>query len=805
MSAEPGQAPPAPPFRLETLGRLALRGPTGVAPASDFAQQNRRLALLAAVAAAGERGRNRDQLLLFFWPDASQQRARHSLEQTLYLIRRSVDAEIFLGVNPLRLNTAVITSDVEDFEAAIGAGDLEAAVELYEGPFLEGFYLTEAPEFEQWTDGERSRLQALYLKALERLAEGAERAGDNEAALAWWRKLSDADSLSTRYALGLMRGLASTGEHAAALRHARSHERLVEKELGAGAGPEIAALAEEIRARAKDSPVRPPSNPDDDRGLTRTEPDARRPVDSDARPEVDSGEREKTGSPSPLLGAHRSRASLWYAAIAALGLVTAVLASMWLGNEPAEPQPADAAEPSIAVLPLSNLSTDPGDAMLADGMTEALIAMLAKAGDLRVIASTSAFAFRDRETDVRTIADSLRVANVVEGGVQKIGSRLRVQVRLVDARDGSTRWSETYDREIDDLFVVQEDIARSVARELGARLGGGAAAPPLSRNRARSVAAYELYLRGNDPALLRSDAGPHQALDYFRQAIAIDSTYAAAWAGLARMYGRVQSTENPGMPIEELRALSEQAALKAVALDDSLAEAHATLAIIRMHIFQDFATGERELRRAIELDPAYGRAREWLVGLYLDTERPIEALAEARRALEIDPLSPSAHAELAHALLANDRPDEALVHLGHIAAVRPPLLRTPVLRAQAYAKKGMWQEAIATMEPAARTEDSGDLALYAYMLARGGRREEALRIREELIERWNAGEALAVELAIVHAGLGNLDTAFAWIDRSKDPATFRYRYITLMAPIFEDLRRDPRFDRVRERLGIQKR
>ncbi|HET9331967.1 MAG TPA: tetratricopeptide repeat protein, partial [Gemmatimonadota bacterium] len=414
------------------------------------------------------------------------------------------------------------------------------------------------------------------------------------------------------------------------------------------------------------------------------------------------------------------------------------------------------------------------------------------------------FAFRDRETDVRAIADSLRVANVLEGGVQKIGSRLRVQVRLVDARDGSTRWSETYDREIDDLFVVQEDIARTVARELGARLGGSAAAP-LSRNRARNVAAYELYLRGNDPALLRSDSGPHQALDLFRQAIAIDSTYAAAWAGLARMYGRVQSTEDPGMPIEELDALAEQAALKAVALDDSLAEAHATLGILRRGRHQDFAMAESELRRAIELDPAYGRAREWLARLYIDTERPVEALAEARGALEIDPLSPSAHAELALALLANDRPDEALVHLEHIAAVRPPLLRTRDYLAQAYAMKGMWREAIATMEqPRARTGNADDLTLYGYMLARGGRREEALRIHEELIERWNAGEAQAVAVAIVYAGLGELDEAFAWIDRA-DEKSLAASHLTLTAPIFKDFRRDPRFDRVRERLGIQKR
>ncbi|HET6363141.1 MAG TPA: BTAD domain-containing putative transcriptional regulator [Gemmatimonadota bacterium] len=813
MSAELGNAPPAPTFRLQTLGRLALRGPAAAdAPTADFAQQNRRLAVLAAVAAAGERGRNRDQLLLFFWPDASQQRARHSLEQTLYLIRRSVDAEAFLGVNPLRLNPSVVACDVEEFEAAIGAGDLAAAAELYQGPFLEGFYLSDAPEFEQWMDGERSRLEALYLKALERLAENAEGARDTEAAVAWWRKLSDADPLSTRYALGLMRGLASAGDHAAALRHARTHERLVEKELGAGAGPEIATLAGEIRAHARESPVGPPPERDVGRGPARigseprtsAGPDPGPQVDSDLHPPASSRESANAESTSPQQAARRPRANRWYPAAAALVLVAAVLASIWLRSEPTEPALAEAAESSIAVLPLSNLSTDPDDALLADGMTEELIAMLAKTGHLRVIASTSAFAFRERQIDVRAIADSLHVANVLEGGVQKIGSRLRVQVRLVDARDGSTRWSETYDREIEDLFVVQQEIAGNVARELGARLGRGELAPP-TRNRARNVAAYELYLRGNDPANLRSESGPHQALEYFRQAIAIDSTYAAAWAGLARMYGRVQSTEDPGMPIEDLRALSEEAALKALALDDSLAEAHATLGITQLHVHQDFATAESELRRAIELDPAYGRAREWLVGLYLDTERPVQALAEARRALEIDPLSPSAHAELAHALLANDRPDEALVHLEQIAAVRPPLLRTSPLLAQAYGKKGMWREAVATMEPRARAGDSGDLALYAYMLARGGRREEALGIGEELIERWDAGEALAVDVAIVYAGLGELDSAFAWIDRAEDPGALRNRYITLMAPIFEDLRRDPRFNRVRERLGIQKR
>jgi serine/threonine-protein kinase len=479
-----------------------------------------------------------------------------------------VDPAVFVGVNPLRLNPAVIGSDVEDFEAAIGTGALEVAVDLYRGPFLDGFYLGEAPEFEQWAEGERARLEGLYAKTLERLAEVAEAGADHAAAAGWWRRLAGLDPLSSRPVLGLMRGLSNAGDHPAALRHAVEYEALVQEELGTGAGPEVAALAEEIRGRARE------------RGKSLRIP----PVVESAPDRGSRDDREAAVDPASTPSARRrgARRSVVYATGAAL-LAAGLFGVFRLRDEPPAPVAAELVDASIVVLPLANLSADPSDAMLADGMTEELIAMLAKSGDLRVIASTSAFAFRDRPIDVRAIADSLHVANVLEGGVQKIGPRLRVQVRLVDARDGSTRWSETYDREIEDLFVVQQEIAGNVADELGARLGGRGA-PPLSRNRARNVAAYELYLRGNDPAHLRSDSGPHRALEYFRQAIAIDSTYAAAWAGLARMYGRVQSTEDPGRPIAELRALSREAALKAVALDDSLGEAHATLGILMLRM-----------------------------------------------------------------------------------------------------------------------------------------------------------------------------------------------------------------------------
>ena len=225
------------------------------------------------------------------------------------------------------------------------------------------------------------------------------------------------------------------------------------------------------------------------------------------------------------------------------------------------------------MLPLANLSTDPADAALADGMTEELISLLARTEGLRVIARTSVFGFRDRQIDVRRIADSLGVAHVLEGGLQKSGTRMRVQVRLIDTRDGSTRWSDTYDRELRDVFAVQDEIARSVARELGIRVGRNNNPPP-RRPQTGNIAAYELYLRGADRTLLRSDSAAREGVKYLREAISMDSGYAAAYAALGRMYGRLAAA-SPTSDRQRYYELAEEAASKAVSLR-SLAEAHAT-------------------------------------------------------------------------------------------------------------------------------------------------------------------------------------------------------------------------------------
>lgn len=789
MSPTDETAPLAPPFRLETFGTLVLRA-EGRTLVADHGQQGLRLALLAVLAASGERGSSRDRLLLLFWPDASQQRARHSLEQLLYKMRKSMGESLFAGVNPLRLNPAVMSSDVGDFEQALGAGDLEAAVGHYRGPFLDGFYLSDSPEFEQWMTSERARLEAEYIKALERLAQAAEGTEDYEAAAGWRRKLCDTDSLSGRHAIGLMRALANSGDHAAALRHAEQYERLLEQELGTSPGPEIASLVFEIRARARADPPAVAAAAGAPMGLARATGETlapRQPVTA-----------SRTPAAVPRTRGWPRRAIL--IGVAALSLAAVVFAATRLRDAPAGLPAAAAREPSIAVLPLANLSADPADAALADGMTGELIGMLGKAGNLRVIASTSVFALKDRRMDVRQIADSLRVSHILEGGLQKVGTRLRMQVRLVDARDGSTRWSETYDREFDDVFAVQAEIARAVARELDVRLAGGdGSGPSLTRHHTRSMVAYEWYLRGMDAALRRTDSGRQRAVQYLHRAIAADSTYAAAYAGLAGMYIALGAGSARGDQRERF-ADAEQAARRAIALDDSLAEAHQALGWAYL-AHRAFPSAEAEFKQAIALDPQVSLAREGLAHVYLWTGRPAEQLAEARLALENDPYSHVAMREMGRALFANGRCDEVLDRLRPLKELSPPAGVAGIIGGQCYATKRMWPEAIAEFRWAEENSAGSAPAFLGYALGRAGRREEANAILSDLLTgRKNSHGAFGI--AVVYAGLRDYDQAFAWLEKAVDENSVTR---DLMLPTFEDLHRDPRFERLKRRLGLPER
>lgn len=794
--------------RLTTFGTLSLAGPEGDVVLGEHGHHRRRLALLAVLAASGDRGRSRDQLLPLFWPEATQSRARHSLDQLLYALRTSIGESVFAGVNPVRLDPDVIGSDVGDFSAALERGDARAAVEAYRGPFLDGFFLSDVPEFERWVDSERSRLAVSHASALERLARGADAAGDHDSATRWWGALTDVDPLSSRYAAGRIRALVAAGEHAAALQYARRYEAVVAQELETRVDPAITALVNELRAGTQAERAAPAGAPPlaaptvpPQHGPIEAAPvaDGRSPA-SEVRlpaPEDQTPAPMQPAGVTPRRPTDHRRFAVY--AIAALLLVTLPAALLWRSRA-AAPVASATSAPAIAVLPLTRLGGDASDAALVDGLSEELLTVLAKLGRLRVIAHGSANVFKSGDAAARRIADSLGVSHVLNGSAQRTGSRLRVQVRLVNARDGSTSWAETYDRELRDVFAVQSDIAGAVARELDLRLGTGTLAR-IGRSPTRNIAAYELVLRGNDPAALRSDSGARRGLENFSQAVALDSTYAAAWAGLARMHLRVASSNDTVMPRSARLALAEQAALRAIALDDSLAQAHASLSFLKkMNL--DLVAAESELRRAIALDPMNARLREALVQRYVIAKRPDLALAEARRAVALDPLSASASAEVAHALQASGRCDEALAQLAPLRSLRPPLLRVSSIAAQCYAREGLWPEAIAEARRDLGVTGERGLSLLGFALAGAGRADEARRVLATLLDRAHRSDGAAMDVAIVYAALGRRDEAFAWLDRAVEERSFVLEH---REDLVASLEPDPRYERFRALLGIQKR
>ena len=778
----------APRYLLGTFGTLTLVGPGNVTVLGQHGHHRRRLALLAVLAAAGERGRTRDQLLALFWPEASQLRARRSLDQLLYALRNSTSAALFASADPVRLNPDVLESDVGTFNAALERGELEAAVAAYRGPFLEGVHLGGAQELDRWVDTERARLERSYAGALEQLAPAAEASGDLTNAVNWWRRLTEADALSSRNATGLIRALMNAGDHAVALRHAERFEALLSEELGTSAGPTVAALVAEARARARSERV----------GARGSSPQATTVSSPRATafanvPVMHSSEHAL----APLAAARaastpRRRRTF---VVAGLFLVAAAAsASVAIARARRTTRSRSDVESSIAVLPFENVSRDREDSVLVDGLSEELTSALSRLQNVRVIARASTFAFRNRGLGVRYIADSLGVAHVVEGSVQRSGSRFRVRVRVVNASDGVTRWSDTYDRERGDFLLLQSEIATDVARELGLRPRGGVTTPR-PHTGTRSIAAYELYLRGRDPIHFRSptDSGPLQGLALLQQAVALDSDFAAAYAHMPHMYYALTAHADLDRA-RQLKRLADSTAQIALRLDASLPEAHTAMGKAFQIGLSDLPAAEAAFRRSIALGGS-PRVHEYLADNLGWTGQPEEALEEAMRSAKDDPLSASAAAEVGKNLCLNHRYAEGIAELARVATVRPPLQRAPFYTAICYVMQGRWPDAIAKLRG---SEDPRVRSLLGYALARSAHAAEARQIQSELLMHWRLNHRGAYELAVVTAGLGDEDQAFVWLDRAIDDLSL-YGYI--MYPLFEELQADPRFERFRDRLG----
>jgi serine/threonine-protein kinase len=464
---------------------------------------------------------------------------------------------------------------------------------------------------------------------------------------------------------------------------------------------------------------------------------------------------------------------------------------------PVTPAPAGR---TIAVLPFVNSSADPENEYFSDGMTDELITALTKVEGLYVASRTSVFALKDLREDVRTLGARLNVSSVLEGTVRKAGARLRITVQLTSVIDGRTLWSERYDREMADVFAIQDEIAGTIVRTLRSTLLGDLGDPTPVRY-TENVRAYSLYLKGRFWWNRRTQADIAEGIRYFEQAIAEDPRYALAYSGLADSYAL--DLDYRGVPVVEGMERAKAEARKAIELDETLAEAHTSLGWVTFIYDWDWSGAEREFRRALELNPRYATAHQWYAWLLAAMGRFDEALAEGRSAIDLDPASVSGRRSLGWLQYYARQFEPALDNLRRALAMNPTAEETHRLLGLVYLQQGRDDEAAAAFKEALANTSNDAMALAGHGLVavRRGRPGEARAILDGLHERGRTRYVSPVALTGLHAALGESDAAFHWLEQAYQERRGWLAYLKI-EPLLDGLRSDSRFARLVERMRL---
>ncbi len=447
---------------------------------------------------------------------------------------------------------------------------------------------------------------------------------------------------------------------------------------------------------------------------------------------------------------------------------------------------------SIAVLPLLNESGDPRDEYFSDGLSEELIAALAQISGLKVIGRSSSFRFKDRKEEPRTIGEKLGVRTLLDGTVRKQGERVRIVAELVNAADGIQLWTRTFDRELKDIFAVQQEIARAVAESLRVTLLGSE--EKATQMATDSVEAHNAYLQGHFYSVRRNAEDYRKAIDYFDQAIQLDPNYALAYAERSEVWtviGDLTGQRSTAFP----NARSD--AEKAVAIAPSLAEAHAALGWVRAFVEWKFAEGLSELQRAKELSPANPTANDLLARVIVYTGRMEEAERQARQAVELDPLSAAAQFTLGRVLFYSGKLDEAYAAGRKLAELQPSASSSHRWQVLVAVQRGDGETALreAQLEPD-DTIRPFELALAQYIR---GDRKAADAALAELIA--NSRDGLAYQVAQVYAVRGEKDKAFEWLQIAFDHHDGGMPSL-LVDPLLRGLRDDPRYKNLVAKVGL---
>jgi TolB-like protein/DNA-binding winged helix-turn-helix (wHTH) protein/Tfp pilus assembly protein PilF len=454
---------------------------------------------------------------------------------------------------------------------------------------------------------------------------------------------------------------------------------------------------------------------------------------------------------------------------------------------------------SIAVLPLENLSNDPAQDYFADGMTDELITNLGKVGALRVISRTSVMRYKGTKKPLPEIARELKVDALVEGTVLRSGNRVRVTANLLEANADRHLWAETYERDLGDVLTLQSEVAQAITNEIQIKVTPQEQAR-LASARSVNPEAYQLYLKGRYYAGRATKEGLEKGVQYFNQAIATDPSCALAYDGLADDYWMADEwTLSPRDAIPK----AKEAAKKALELDDTLAEAHASLAVVNAFYDWDWAAAESEFKRSIELKPNYALAHEYY-GWYLAMiGRTNEGIAESERSVELDPLSPEANSYLGYVLWVAHRDSQAIEQLRKTTDLDPNYWFAYEVLGLAYERQGQFPEAIAEVQKAVRL--AGTIAEPTFGLARvyavSGNRAEAQKLLDTLKERSKETYVSAYLIAVICAKLGERDQALAWLERAYQ-ARSQFMILLRVDPSFDSLCSDPRFQALLRRMNF---
>jgi TolB-like protein/lipoprotein NlpI len=457
----------------------------------------------------------------------------------------------------------------------------------------------------------------------------------------------------------------------------------------------------------------------------------------------------------------------------------------------------------IAVLPFADHSPGADQEYFCDGMTEELINALTKLPGLRVAALNSALRLRGKADDYRKVAEQLKVGSIVAGSVRKAGNRLRITVQLIDTSNGCYLWSEIYDRQIEDVFAIQEGISRAIVAKLKLQIADGQSSH-LVRRYTGSLDAYTLYLKGRHCWNQRSEQGLRKAVEFFEQTIELDPRYAPAFSGLADSYALLGNSG--AAPPKSIKAKAMQAALKAVELDATLAEAHATLGHVRATYCWDWPGACTEYKLAMALNPAYATVHHWYAITYLAPLGLLEnARTEIQKAEELDPLSASIKRDIAVILCNGRLYEQAIEQCRKTIELEPAFQSSYWALGLAYEGTSQYDKAVVAFQQALKNSASHTprfLGALGHAYAQWGKQEDASKVLEEMDKLSRTRYVSPFDFAMIHLGLNNSDTAFAWLERALKARCYELVFLQVDAR-FDAVRSDLRFARLLKRLGLQ--